>query len=247
MLSVGAGLTADCSFSPDDSYASAGSADCAAVAAEALVRARADLESKAVTPPDGTLTQDIWSVPAGCGDELDRVDAVLEEERMKLVTWDVRVDRSRFYIVEQGPEPALPEPDYLAKKVKRHPGQITVPSPARYHVARVALKLADRAAAPKEGDWQLLSASDYRPVHKGHITVSDGGYPLAGISASMDLKPSELHLDPAKGYRVHIYASGRDDSAKRRSAAAEADDSMKMMAGPERYYVVFVPLDKLDK
>ncbi|MGW6061655.1 hypothetical protein [Streptomyces sp. NPDC055189] len=244
VLIVGAGLTADHAFFADDSTASAVPADCDAEVADSIDRARADLVSKAITPPpSGTAELSIRAVPAECHDALRRVDAVMEEERKRQLSWDVRIDRSRFYIVEQGPEPDLPEPDYLAKKVTRHPGQITVVSRVQNHTAHVTLKMTDRAAAPEEDGWQLLSTSDYHPVHKGVMAVSDGGYPLQGISADMDLRPSELHLDPAKTYRVHIYAHGRADSAERRAAAAEAQDWMKSMSGLERYYVLFVPLD----
>ncbi|GGV28424.1 hypothetical protein GCM10010277_10540 [Streptomyces longisporoflavus] len=242
VLVLGAGLTTDHAFSSDYSTASTVPVDCEAVAADSLDRARADLVSRAITPPSGTVDLSVQAVPVECRDELRRVDAVVEEERGKQVTWDVRIDRSRFYIVEQGPEPKLPEPDYLAEKVTRHPGQITVVSRVRNHTARVTLKIADRAAAPEENGWRLLSASDYRPDHKGVMAVSDGGYPLRGMSAGKDLRPSDLHLDPARTYRVHIYAHGRDNSAERRAAAAEAEDWPKAMWDLERYYVLFVPL-----
>ncbi|MEU6674277.1 hypothetical protein [Streptomyces sp. NPDC046925] len=251
VLVLGAGLAADRAFFPYDSTASSGPVDCDAVAEDSLLRARADLASKAVTPQSGITDLVIQAVPAECHDELRRVDAVMAEERRKQVTWDVRLDRSRFYVVEQGPEPVLPEPDYLAEKLTRHPGQITVVSRVRNHTARVTLRIAERAAAPEEDGWQLLSASEYRPVRQGVMSVSDGGYPMPGLSAGRDFKPSKLHLDPSRVYRVHIYAHGLGDSADRRAAATEAEaeaaveaeDWTKSMSGADGYYVLFVPLD----
>lgn len=240
VLVVGAGLTAD-QTSTNDRAAPSGLVDCDEVAADSLSRARADLESKALTPPDGTLELTVQAVPVECRDELRRVDAFLERERMKQVTWNVRINRSRFYIVEQGPGPDLPKPDYLAEQVQHHPGQITVISRVSDHTAHVALKIADHAAAPQGEGWQLLSTSSYRPVHKGAMAVSDGGYPLPGQSAGKSLEPSELELDPTRVYRVHVYAHGRDDSAERRAAAAEAQDWTAATWGLEKYYVLFVP------
>lgn len=137
---------------------------------------------------------------------------------------------SHVSVAEQAPSLGLPEFREGEPVTVTH-GLITITTRVQDHMAHVTLRISGHALAPDE-TWQSLGQYPYRPVHTGHMVVSE--------TATGGAWASGLRLDPSSVYIVHIYAKGRTDSRERWQAAMDRGE-YGTRERFEEYLAVFVP------
>ena len=150
---------------------------------------------------------------------------------------------------ESGFERREAKPDFRTEEpVVVVPGQIVVTTRVQEHRAPVVLAVNDRADEAPGPAWVLLTSVDYQPIYTGRMAAFDTMNGTAGgATAPVEVfgrhaEPGEpiVDLDPARTYRVQVWAQGRADARERFDSAAQREerDGADVF---ESYVIVFVP------
>ncbi|MEU9208055.1 hypothetical protein AB0D27_08915 [Streptomyces sp. NPDC048415] len=164
----------------------------------------------------------------------------------------VNVEYSHFPVGElweAGFERREGKPDFQAEEpVVVVPGQIVVTSRVQEHSAPVVLVVSDRADEAPGPAWVLVTSVAYQPIYTGRMAAFDTmNGPAGGAVAPIEVfgrqaEPGEplVDLDPARTYRVQVWAQGRADARERFDSAVQREerDSFDVF---ESYVIVFVP------